>query len=100
MERRRWVVCYDVADDRRRRRVERALLGLGQRVQYSVFECLLTYPEARFQLGAIADELEKDADSLRAYPLCAWCAEEASVLGVPPRPDSRKEQGDVRVVVL
>lgn len=100
MERRRWLVCYDVADDRRRRRVERALLGLGQRVQYSVFECLLTYPEARLQLGAIADELEKGADSLRAYPLCIWCAGEVSVLGATLRPDSREEQGGVRVVVL
>jgi len=94
------MVCYDVADDRRRRRVEKALLGLGRRVQYSVFECLLNYPEARLQLGAIAGELDKDTDSLRAYPLCAWCAEEVSVLGGTPRQDSSEEHDDVRVVVL
>lgn len=94
------MVCYDVADDRRRRRVERALLGLGQRVQYSVFECLFTYPEARLHLGAIADDLEKGVDSLRAYPLCAWCAGEVSVLGGPPRQHSPGDQEDVRVVVL
>lgn len=95
------MVCYDVADDRRRRRVERALLGLGQRVQYSVFECLLTYPEARFQLGAIAEELEPETDSLRAYPLCAWCAEEVSVFGLSPRSEaSDEQQDDVCVVVL
>lgn len=100
MERRRWMVCDDVSDDRRRRRVERALMGLGLRVQYSVFECRLTYPDARLQFGRVADELEKDTDSLRAYPLCAWCAAEVSVLGLPPGSGLREEQDDVRVMVL
>lgn len=38
--RRLWVVCYDIADDRRRTRLERWLLGQGDRVLESVFECV------------------------------------------------------------
>ena len=32
-----YVVCYDIADDRRRARVASALLDYGKRVQESVF---------------------------------------------------------------
>ena len=68
-----WIVAYDVSDDKRRRRVEQRLLALGQRVQYSVFECHLTIAEARLHLGCLALDLDCTTDSLRAYPQCAWC---------------------------
>lgn len=100
MVRRRWVVCYDVADDRRRRRIERALLGLGVRVQHSVFECRLGYAEARFHLGRLAAELDAETDSLRAYPLCVWCVEEVSILGGPRGREAREEQARRPVVVV
>ena len=32
-----YVICYDIADDRRRDRVAKALLDYGPRVQESVF---------------------------------------------------------------
>jgi CRISPR/Cas system-associated endoribonuclease Cas2 len=32
-----YVICYDIADDRRRNRIATALLDFGQRVQESVF---------------------------------------------------------------
>ena len=100
MERRRWMVCYDVADDGRRRRVERALLGLGERVQHSVFECRLSYAEARFHLGRLAAELDPDTDSLRAYPLCVWCVEAVSMLGWSRVREAREEWAVRPVVVL
>ena len=34
---RRWVVAYDISDDRRRSRVAAAIGGVGDRLQYSVF---------------------------------------------------------------
>lgn len=34
---RRYLVAYDIPDDRRRTRVAKALGGFGDRVQYSVF---------------------------------------------------------------
>lgn len=40
-ERRRFLVAYDVTDDRRRARVEKACKGFGRRIQYSIFECYL-----------------------------------------------------------
>lgn len=37
-----YLVCYDVCDDKRLRRVFQILRGFGDHLQYSVFECQLT----------------------------------------------------------
>jgi len=37
-----YLVCYDIADHRRLARVAKAMVGFGQRIQYSVFECQFT----------------------------------------------------------
>ena len=37
--RRRYLVTYDVSDDKRRNRVFKTLLGCGDHVQFSVFLC-------------------------------------------------------------
>ncbi len=70
------VVSYDVstkdrAGERRLRRVARACLDYGQRVQNSVFECLVD-PEqwARLKLRLL-DEYNPAEDSLRFYFLGA-----------------------------
>ena len=39
--RRRYLVCYDIADPRRLRRVAKLMQAYGSRIQYSVFECPL-----------------------------------------------------------
>jgi len=68
------LVTYDVntedADGRRRlRRVARACLDLGQRVQNSVFECEVD-PAQWAQLRArLLDEIDETKDSLRFYRL-------------------------------
>jgi len=69
------VVSYDVAQDdngaRRLRRVAKACENYGQRVQYSVFECLVE-PE---QFAALKHRLkiliEEEYDSIRYYYLGA-----------------------------
>lgn len=66
------VVSYDVstitpAGRRRLRKIARECTNFGQRVQYSVFECVLD-PEqwARLRLRLL-DILDTDGDSLRFY---------------------------------
>ena len=73
-KRARYVIAYDIPDDKRRYRMARTLEGHGERVQYSVFECQLT--AAQFE--KLWRELRKLVDtaegSLRAYRLCPECA--------------------------
>ena len=37
-----YLVCYDIADDRRLRKVFKLMRGFGDHLQYSVFECQFT----------------------------------------------------------
>jgi CRISPR-associated protein Cas2 len=70
------VVSYDVSTreregQRRLRRVSKACLDYGQRVQNSVFECLVD-PEQWARLKQrLLDEYEPTEDSLRFYFLGA-----------------------------
>ncbi|PJF46320.1 MAG: CRISPR-associated endonuclease Cas2, partial [Candidatus Thermofonsia Clade 3 bacterium] len=36
-----YIVTYDIADDRRWRKVFKLMYGYGDRLQYSVFRCAL-----------------------------------------------------------
>lgn len=85
-ERRRYVVTYDIADDRRRNRVVRFLNGYGERVQYSVWECVLTASQAERMWAGLARLIRGEEDRLRMYRLCPVCAGEVRTLGqaLPP----------------
>jgi CRISPR-associated protein Cas2 len=37
-----YLVCYDICDDKRLRRIFKTMRGYGDHLQYSVFECQLT----------------------------------------------------------
>jgi CRISPR-associated protein Cas2 len=39
--RKTYLVCYDICDDKRLRKVFRIMRGYGDHLQYSVFECQL-----------------------------------------------------------
>ncbi len=40
--RKSYIVCYDISDDKRLRKVFKVMRGYGDHLQYSVFECQLT----------------------------------------------------------
>ncbi len=79
-ERRRYVVTYDISDDRRRNRVARFLSGYGERVQYSVWECVLTASQAEKMRRGLARRMGGE-DRVRIYRLCSLCAREIQMLG-------------------
>lgn len=67
------VVSYDISDHRRRARLHELLLGYGQPVQRSVFECRLTHQQV-LRLQAQARRLVRGArDSIRYYQMCRQC---------------------------
>lgn len=68
-----WVVCYDIADPARLRRVASIMEGYGERVLYSVFECRLTGAQLHELRDRVQGELNRQEDKVRWYPLCAWC---------------------------
>ncbi len=65
------LVSYDVASEdngqRRLRRVARACQDYGQRVQYSVFECIVDPAQWAVLRNRLIDEIDPEKDSLRFY---------------------------------
>ena len=76
------VVAYDVSDDHRRRRVAHILEDYGERVQYSVFDCLLAPKDLVRLERALSRVIEPNEDSVRFYRLCSPCADRIGVLGL------------------
>ena len=69
-----YLITYDVstttpAGRRRLRRAAQACKDFGQRVQYSVFECLVGPSEWVLLREKLAAIIKPDEDSLRIYPL-------------------------------
>jgi CRISPR-associated protein Cas2 len=68
------LVTYDVATveadgERRLRRVAKICEGFGQRVQNSVFECILNEAQLEQLLHRLEKAIDTDQDSLRIYRL-------------------------------
>lgn len=68
------IVSYDVATSedggqRRLRRVARACKDYGQRVQYSVFECIVDPAQWTMLKDRLISEIDLEKDSLRFYYL-------------------------------
>jgi CRISPR-associated protein Cas2 len=56
-----YLVCYDICDDKRLRKVFQVMRGYGDHLQYSVFECQLKDRDLvrlRMELSAIIHHLE------------------------------------------
>ena len=67
---------------RRLRRVAKACLDYGQRVQNSVFECEVTEAQLCTLKNMICDIIDVQTDSVRFYYLNKNIARRAEVLGV------------------
>jgi len=70
------LVSYDVrtsepGGSRRLRRVAKVCRNFGQRVQFSVFECLVDPAQWTRMRQLLIDEIDMEADSLRFYFLGA-----------------------------
>ena len=75
-----YLVSYDIPDDKKRNKMAKTLLDFGDRVQYSVFECLLDDILFKQMITRVSRIISGD-DSLRIYPICAKCKEVVRVLG-------------------
>jgi CRISPR-associated protein Cas2 len=77
------VICYDIADTRRRLRVSKTLLSYGERVQESVYEVEVDATQWK-RLYARVQELIAAEDRLCCYLLCENCRTRIRVDGAQP----------------
>ncbi len=77
-----YIVAYDIPSDQRRRKVSNLLEGYGKRVQYSVFECVLTAHKYRELRRRMKPRINLKEDSIRFYPLSGHTLSQVEAWGV------------------
>ena len=79
-----YVVTYDISCDKRRKKVSDLLEGYGRRVQYSVFECVLSAAKFKELQKRLKARYKAGEDSVRFYPLSSHTLGQVLVWGDPP----------------
>lgn len=79
-----YIVTYDIPCDKRRKKVADLLEGYGQRVQLSVFECVLTPKQYEELQHRLRKRVKLAEDSVRFYPLSRHTLAQVEVWGVGP----------------
>ncbi len=82
----KYVIAYDISDQRERNRVSKVLTGYGFRVQKSVFECSLS-PGGKTKMEAELEKLDLKSGYLYIYRLNKQ-AKRTDLGQTPPSPDS------------
>lgn len=68
------VVTYDISDDKMRTKLHKTLRRFGDRVQFSVFECILTDEMFEELCNEVAVVLEhQNLSRVRYYRICKEC---------------------------
>lgn len=81
-----WLVCYDIANDKRLRKVYRVMRGYGDHLQYSVFRCLISELQLTQLKGKLKGVIHATEDQVMFVPLGAEEGPSASgtfTIGVP-----------------
>lgn len=59
-----YLVCYDISDDKRLRRVFKKMRSYGDHLQYSVFECQLTPMDLTRCRNELSEIIDHDDDQV------------------------------------
>ena len=81
-----YLVCYDICDDKRLRKVFQAMRGYGDHLQYSVFECQFTAMDlarCRAELAQIINHKEDQVLFVNLGPAEGRGDRVITALGIP-----------------
>ncbi|PKZ41574.1 CRISPR-associated endonuclease Cas2 [Kytococcus schroeteri] len=83
MARRRHLIAYDIADERRLRRVVKVMESYGERLQYSVFLCDMSPGGLARWRSEILDVIDLSVDSVVVIDVGSPGQEDLTVIGAP-----------------
>ena len=66
------LICYDIDNDKRRKKIADLLETYGIRVNYSVFEIKVNKTKFKHLINSLKD-ISKKGDNIRIYHLCENC---------------------------
>jgi CRISPR-associated protein Cas2 len=91
-----WLVCYDISDPKRLRKVAKTCEDFGYRKQFSVFLCRLSATDFVRLRSRLYDLVKLEEDQVLFIPLCGKCVNAMEAIG---RPTEAADSKDVVVVV-
>lgn len=68
-----FLVAYDIANQKRLRRVAKLMESYGTRVQRSIFECRLTQLRLEELILAVKSVIKQRQDKVQIYHICSVC---------------------------
>jgi CRISPR-associated protein Cas2 len=64
-----YLVCYDIADERRLQKIYQFMKAYGMHIQYSVFLCKLGWQDLQMMKDALNTLVDIQEDDIRIYPI-------------------------------
>lgn len=77
----KYVIAFDISNNRRRKVVGKACNAMGFRVQRSVYECILPQNSYDELFNKIQSAIDPQKDTVRIYPLDKNCDQNMDILG-------------------
>ncbi len=69
------LIAYDISNDKRLRKVARAMQSFGVRVQRSVFECRINPAQLDALIARVKLVIKPREDRIHLYQICETCQE-------------------------
>ncbi|MDK2063487.1 CRISPR-associated endonuclease Cas2 [Aliarcobacter butzleri] len=69
----KYLITYDIENNKGRKKVSDELEAYGYRVNFSVFECELNKTKMKKLIQKLEELIDKKKDSLRFYHVCENC---------------------------
>ena len=76
-----YLIAYDIADEKRLKRVAKKMESYGARVQKSIFEAALASADLQRLQEEILDLIDTEEDGVKFFPLCQRCRQRTSFIG-------------------
>jgi len=90
----RYLITYDIRDEKRLTKVAKIMKDFGERVQYSVFECNLQESELNMLKSRLKWVINMEQDSVIFYYLCESCFSKIQQFG-----EGRNYEDDYCIVI-
>ncbi|MDZ4711304.1 MAG: CRISPR-associated endonuclease Cas2 [bacterium] len=78
----KYIISYDISNDKKREKIAKILLNHGVRMQLSYFECELTYKQLVEVSYKISKLINQGCDSIIYCPVCKRCYKDKKSYGV------------------
>ncbi len=86
----KYLITYDIENNKKRKKISTFLDEFGQRVNYSVYECDLNPVKLKKLKNSLLKAMDKKYDSIRFYHICQNCIPKSFELS-PKRRDIFEE---------